>query len=140
MALPATGNSYSHRQYYGGWNNHSTKTYHYRTYYYKPTPTYVGYKHNYTIYYPSRPNHYYYYSPYTQKYWGRCPTKYEGEAYYSMLADADRKPTVEQIPEKAFPAPGKLPSVPEATDDVKLDLPPDDLPTKEQTPAIGVAK
>jgi hypothetical protein len=125
---------YTPRQYYGNWKQHTSKTYYYRPYYYKPSPTYSGYKHHYVIYYPSRPTYYYYYNSYTRTYWGRCPVKTDGKGEYSLLADADRKGNIEEIPEKAFPPMAKLPKMPEATDDATLDLPPDDLPTVEKTP------
>jgi hypothetical protein len=121
----------SPRQYYGGWAKNTKANYHYRTYYYKPAPNYVGYKHHYVIYFPNKPDHYYFYNPYKKVYWGRCPVKTEGKAAYSHLADADQKATLDEIPEKAFPAPGPMPRVPEATDDATLELPPDDLPAVE---------
>ena len=36
-----------------------------------------------------------------------------------------------------FPKPGPMPKVPEATDDVKIEVPPDDLPTGERLPKAG---
>jgi hypothetical protein len=133
-SAPATANPYTPRQYYGNWHKHSTYTYYYRNYYYKPSPTYDGYKHHYVIYYPSRPKYYYYYNPQSKQYWGRCPVDTKGKGVYSMLAEKDRKEKLEDIPEAAFPEPGKLPSIPEATDDATLDLPPDDLPGGEALP------
>jgi len=119
---------YSARQYYGSWQKHAKHNYSYRPYYYKPTPTYAGYKHHYVMHSPARPKHYYYYNPYKKQYWGRCPVDTGGKALYSKLADADMSGNLEEIPEAAFPMPSPVPPVPEATDDATLELPPDDLP------------
>jgi len=133
----AHGNTYSSRQYYGGWNKHPTKNYHYRAYYYKPTKDYYGYKHQYATYWPSyrktyKENYYIYYNPYQKKYWGRVPcyreAKYEGKPYYEILQEADRRPEVKDIPEKAFQKMDKMPNIPESKDEVPMDLPPDDTP------------
>ena len=128
--------AYSARQYYSGWHKHTKYTYYYRYYYYKPTPTYAGYKHHYVVYYPARPDYVYYYNPYKKVYWGRCPSQAAGKPEYSMLAEADRKATLEEIPEKAFPKPAALPAIPDSDpkEDATLDLPPDDLPTGEGLP------
>jgi len=127
---PAPAGKYSPRQYYGGWHKHDRQNYYYRYYYYKPRENYSGYKHHYAIYYPSKPNYYYYYNPYKKQYWGRCPSKYDdGKGTYSMLADEDRKGSLEDIDEKSFPKPGPLPKIPDSEDDATLELPPDDLPT-----------
>ena len=134
LSTPALANPYTPRQYYGGWNKHPSKNYHYRAYYYKPSPTYSGYKHHYVIYFPSKPTYYYYYNPYSKAYWGRCPVKSEGKGEYSLLAEADRRGSLEEIAEKAFPPMGRMPKMPEATDDATLDLPPDDLPVTSNTP------
>ena len=116
----------SPRQYYSGWNKHPSRAYHYRSLYYKPTPSYVGYKHHYALHYKSRPNHVYFYNPYSKSYWGRCAIDHGGK--YSMLAPSARKSTLEQIQESDFPPPAAPPALPEAEDGIKLDLPPDDLP------------
>src|SRR4051812_43684335 len=81
--------NFSQRQYYGNWHK-APQGYSYRPYYYKPSPTYVGYKHHYVIHSPQRPDHHYYFNPYTQKFWGRCPVKTEGKGVYSLLAEKDR--------------------------------------------------
>ncbi|HZU34843.1 MAG TPA: hypothetical protein VFA18_02980 [Gemmataceae bacterium] len=119
------------RQYHASWAKHPQRGYYYRTYYYKPTVDYVGYRHHYVVYYPRRPQHLYFYNPYKKVYWGRCPTQTQGKAQYSLLAEKDRKATIEEIPESAFPKPGELPPVPESNDGTKMDLPPDDLPQDE---------
>jgi hypothetical protein len=131
LSSPVDAQNYVHRQYYSGWRKHNVHAYHYRFYYYKPTPTYSGYKHHYVIYFPTRPRHCYFYNPYKRGYWGRCPIDHGGQPMYSMLAEADRKQNVADIPEAAFPKPGPVPSIPEASDNLPLDLPPDDVPTAE---------
>jgi hypothetical protein len=135
LALGAVGsagtsqaNALAGRQYYSGWVKHTQRAYYYRTYYYKPTVDYVGYRHHYVVYYPQRSQHLYFYNPYKRVYWGRCPTQTDGKGVYSLLAEKDRKATVEEIPESAFPKPAEMPAIPEAKDGEKMDLPPDDLP------------
>jgi len=130
----ASAQSYSPRQYYGGIRKHPTANYSYRPLYYKPTPTYVGYKHHYAVYVPAQPRYVYFYNPYKKQYWGRCPVAAQGEAQYSLLAEKDRKGNLNEIPETAFPAPGKLPPLPESTDGATLELPPDDLPGADTLP------
>jgi hypothetical protein len=122
------------RQYYSSWHKHPSHGYYYRHYYYKPSPEYSGYKHHYAIYYPSRPNHYYFYNSYTKRYWGRCPVQTNGKEQYSLLAEADRKGKLSEIAETAFPAPGRMPTIPESKDGAIMDLPPDDLPQAELPP------
>lgn len=126
----AHGTSYAARQYYSSWRKHPERTYYYRSYYYKPTASYAGYKHHYVIYQPSRPRYCYYYNPYKKVYWGRCASGGDGKPEYSLLAEEDRKANLDEIPEKAFPKPGPLPPVPDSDpkENVSLDLPPDDLP------------
>jgi hypothetical protein len=122
----ALGDDYSPRQYYGAWEHR--RNYSYRTYYYKPTTTYAGYRHHYVVSYPSDHQHYYYYNPYKRSFWGRCDAYSEGQPYYSRLPEEYQRPTLAEIPQSAFPAPGPLPSIPEAQDGSRLDLPPDDAP------------
>ena len=132
--VTAWGSYSAPRQYYSGWNKSAKHSYYYRDYYYKPADDYVGYKHQYVMYYPEKPKHYYYYNPYKKVYWGRCPVQTYGKGQYSELAEKDRKGSLGDIPEEAFPAPAEMPHVPEATDGVTMDLPPDDLP-KDDVPA-----
>jgi hypothetical protein len=138
-SLEAQADSYVVRQYYSGWHRHTGGSYYYRTYYYKPTPRYVGYRHHYVIYHPRYRNHYYYYNPYKKVYWGRCPVHTDGRGQYSHLAEADRRATLEEIPETAFPKLGPMPKVPESDpkENVTMDLPPDDLPSGEQLPKVS---
>jgi hypothetical protein len=128
----------SGRQYYSGWSAHPSGQYSYRTYYYKPSPNYVGYKHHYVVHFPSRPAYNYYYNPYTKQYWGRCPSEYGDKPVYSMLAEADRNGDITKIAENKFPpASAKLPSIPESKDSETLDLPPDDLPDAPGLPVVA---
>ena len=124
----ADASEFRTRQYYSGWQRNTRTNYYYRQLYYKPSPSYVGYRHHYVVYFPQRPKYYYFYNPYKKVFWGRCPVDTAGEGAYSMLAEADRKADIKDIPESAFPKPAAMPALPESTDDEKLDLPPDDLP------------
>lgn len=118
---------YGVRQYYTGWSP-TTYGYYYRTYYYKPYPTYTSYSYHYVIYYPSQPSYYYYYNPYRRVYWGRSPVKHDGKAVYSLLSEEHRKGTLNEIKEEDFPKPGPMPKVPEATDGATMQVPPSDPP------------
>jgi hypothetical protein len=120
------------RQYYSGWSP-TSYGYYYRTYYYKPYPTYPTYNYHYVVYYPSQP-YYYYYNPHRRVYWGRSPVKHDGKGVYSLLAEEHRKGTLAEIKEEHFPKPGAMPTVPEAKDNVKIETPPADLPTGEPLP------
>jgi hypothetical protein len=134
----ARGEGYRNRQYYGGWQQ--TPRYSYRPYYYKPTPEYSGYKHNYVVYYPDKPEYYYFYSPYSKQFWGRCPVDTQGQALYSFLKEEDRPPPapIAAAPPKApFPPEAAPPTIPQTPPEKQadpaapaLDLPPDDLPPK----------
>jgi hypothetical protein len=79
--------------------------------------TYPTYKHHYCIYYPTKPRFVYYYNPVRKVYWGRYDVKDKG---YSLLAEKDRKEKLDDIPEKAFPKPGKMPVIPESEDNVRI--------------------
>jgi hypothetical protein len=134
---PARADYYAPRQYYGAYSYHPTYHYSYRSYYYKPYPTYSGYNYHYAICYPSQPQYVYVYNPYSHVYWGRWSLKRDGKPQYSLLAEKDRKGSLSEIPESAFPAPGDPPPVPESKDGLKMELPPDDLPKdlpREGTP------
>jgi hypothetical protein len=109
------------RSYYYGWRSYPARSYYYNYYYYKPTPAYTGYKYHTCVYYPSRPQYVYYYNPYQKQYWGRYDLEAKG---YSLLADADRKGTLKEIPESAFPAPGEMPAIPDSEDGETIPEPP----------------
>ncbi|MCA9113751.1 MAG: hypothetical protein KDA79_01600 [Planctomycetaceae bacterium] len=104
---------------YGGWNYYGSRGYYYSTYNYTPT------RYHYCVYYPSKPRYTYYYNPYSQSYWGRYDLQGKPGAEYSLLAEKDRKKTLSDIPESAFPEPGALPKIddPEANG-ATLDAPP----------------
>lgn len=116
------------RQYYGTWKKPPVGDFFYREYYYKPRREFAGYKHHYVVHYPSRPKHNYYFNPYTRKFWGRCPSELGPEPTYQKLPPEWQKEQLSEIPESAFPPPGALPPLPDSSDGVTLDLPPDDLP------------
>ena len=82
------------------------RTYSYRTYYYKPTESYAGYRHHYVVSYPHDHKHYYYYNPYKRHFWGRCDAYGEGQPYYSRLPEEYQRSSLAEIPENAFPASG----------------------------------
>jgi len=142
FAAPGQADYGSPSQYYGGWHQYPQRNHYYRAYYYKPQPTYVGYRHHYVMYYPNHPTHrnyYYFYNPYKRQYWGRCPVEYHGQEAYSMLPESERKGNLEEIKESAFPAPGKMPLIPEsdAKQNQRMDLPPDDPPGITGLPITG---
>ena len=109
------------RHYYSSWSYYPQRTYHYSHYYYKPYSSYQGYKYHYCVYYPSKPRYTYYYNPYSKVYWGRYDLEEKG---YSLLADADRKGTLKDIPEEAFPKPAEMPPVPDSEDGEQMAVPP----------------
>jgi len=118
-----------YRQRYASWSYYPQRRYYYRYYYYKPYTSYSGYKYHYCVYYPKRPRYVYYYNPYKKVYWGRYDLEAKG---YSELDEKDRKANLEDIPEEAFPEPGKMPEVPESEDGVQIEKPSlDDLPQTE---------
>jgi hypothetical protein len=108
------------RQYYGGWSYYPQYNYYYCSYNYQP---YSGadYSYHYCIYYPSQPSYVYYYNPYRSYYWGRLDVTAKGDNKYSLLAEKDRKSSVKDIPESAFPKPGKMPPIPESKDNVAIE-------------------
>jgi hypothetical protein len=111
------------RQYYAGWHQHPSYGYYYNTYYYKPTPSYVGYTYHYCVYQPSQPRYIYYYNPHRQVYWGRFDLQGKPGEQYSLLADEHRKKSLADIPESAFPKPAAMPAVPDSTDGATIEPP-----------------
>jgi hypothetical protein len=130
-AVASAGECATPRQYYSNWHQAPASRYAYRTYYYKPTEDYAGYKHHYVI---LKDDHCYFYNPYEKKVWGRCNAHHNGQPQYQLLAPQDRRPTIAEIPPTAFPKAGPLPPIPESKDQVSLDLPPDDLPSEVFVP------
>lgn len=119
-ALVAQAHHYYGRQYYGSWSYYPQYSYYYCSYYYQPYSGYDGYNYHYCIYYPSQPSYVYYYNPHSHYYWGRLDLKAKGENKYSLLAEKDRKASLKDIPESAFPKPGKMPPIPESKDGVAI--------------------
>jgi hypothetical protein len=106
-------------QSYSGWHK-SPYSYYYRVYHSRPS------SYDYVILYPTQPRYLYYYNPAAKQYWGRFDLKAKG---YSLLAEADRKGLLKDIPESSFPEPGDLPQVPGGEEGEKVKSPPEDLPT-----------
>ncbi len=117
--------------YYSSWSYYPSRSYYYTQYYYKPYPRYSGYKYHYSVYYPSRPRYVYYYNPYKRTYWGRFDLQGKPGAQYSLLEEKDRKGSLKDIPEEAFPKPGQMPLVPESEGDERIEVPPAPPKTEE---------
>ncbi len=100
-------------QYYDTtWAYSQNYGYYYTNYYFQTTVTQTTYTYHYCIYYPSQPQYIYYYNPSSQVYWGRYEIGSKGDKRYSLLAEKDRKKDLKDIPESAFPKPGKMPTIP----------------------------
>ena len=112
------GTSTAEAGYYGGWNYYGSRSYYYTSYHY--TPSY----HHYCVYYPSYPRYVYYYNPYTSSYWGRFDLQGKPGQQYSLLAEKDRKSSLAEIPESAFPAPGAMPAIPGIKNGKAIETPP----------------
>lgn len=108
------------QQYYGDWTYYPSRGYHYCNYNYKPYASYPNYSYHYCICYPSQPNYVYYYNPHRSYYWGRCDLQ---TMQYSLLAEGDRRQSLKDIPEAAFPKPGQMPLIPAGVDNGK-EVPP----------------
>ncbi len=121
--LTAQQSQAAYRQYYSSWSYHPQRSYHYRTYYYKPTPRYTSYNYHYCVHYPSRPRYVYYYNPHQRRYWGRFDLEGQDGAHYSILAEKDRKEKLSDIPEESFPAPAAMPVIPDSEDGEQIALP-----------------
>jgi hypothetical protein len=115
------------RQYYTTWSYYPDYGYYYVYYRYQPVVSAPTYSYHYCTYYPSRPRYVYYYNPVRRVYWGRYDLEKQG---YSMLEEKDRKADLKEIPETAFPEPGKMPSIPDVADGVAMDKPPQ-VPTTQ---------
>jgi hypothetical protein len=127
-AVPATA-AFGRRQYYDTfWSYSQNYGYYYTSYYFQPTIAQTTYSYNYCIYYPSQPQYIYYYNPVSQVYWGRYEIGSKGDKRYSLLAEKDRKKDLKDIPESAFPKPGKMPTIPGAKDEVAIEPPPENVP------------
>ncbi len=109
------------RCYYSNWTYYPQRSYYYSYCNYQPSVSYDTYSYHYCCYFPSQPSYCYYYNPGSQTWWGRYDLEAKG---YSLLAEADRKKTLKEIPESAFPKPAAMPTIPGAKDDLKLVPPP----------------
>ena len=65
---------------------------------------------------------------------GSLPIARRRQGAYSLLAPNDRKGSLEQIPESAFPEPSAMPPIPESNDEAVMEMPPDDLPDRQALP------
>ena len=109
------------RQYYTTWSYYPTQQYYYAYYRYQTVVDAPTYDYHYCVYYPTR-RYVYYYNPVRRVYWGRYDLEKQG---YSMLEEKDRKADLNAIPESAFPAPGKMPNIPDVKDEVAMSKPPE---------------
>ncbi len=109
------------RCYYSSWSYYPQRSYYYCNCNYQPYVNSDSYSYHYCVYVPTQPRYCYYYNPGSQTYWGRYDLESKG---YSMLAEKDRKQSLKDIPETAFPKPGAMPTIPGAKDDLKLEVPP----------------
>lgn len=133
------------RQYYSSWSYRPRTRYYYTRYYYRPAIRTRTYSYHYVIYYPSRPRYRYYYNPVRRVYWGRYEVDAKGKPLgYSMLKPEDRKSSLEEIPDSAFPKPTKMPVIPEAKDGEQMAPPPtidvDSLKKESANKKSGEAK
>src|SRR5207249_1916890 len=76
-------------------------------------------------------------NPYSRVYWGRYDCEAKG---YSLLEAKDRKASLKDIPDKAFPKPGKMPGIPESTDGATITPPTPPPPGKEGAGKEGAGK
>jgi hypothetical protein len=121
------------RQYYDTtWTYSPSYGYYYVNYYYLTTVTQTTYNYHYCIYYTSHPSYIYYYNPTTQVYWGRYKIGSKGDERYSLLDPKDRKKDLKDIPESAFPEPGKMPVIPGAEDGATIEPPPENVPKENK--------
>jgi hypothetical protein len=118
------------RQYYSPYRYNEVSSYYYCRYYYQPVVVAEpAYSYHYVVYYPATPTYYYYYNPVRQVYWGRFEVDKDGKAKgYSKLAEKDQKKELTDIPNSAFPEPGKMPAIPEAKDGEQMKPPPLEVP------------
>lgn len=135
------------RQYYSSWSYKPQRSYYVSRYNYKPTTSYQSYNYHYCVYYPrtystqQRYSRYvYYYNPVRKVYWGRFDLEGKDGEQYSLLKDADRKENLDDIPEKAFPKPSKMPVIPESEDMASiLAIDPKSLPDDSDVKDIPAA-
>jgi hypothetical protein len=138
-SVEAVGQAAAYRQYYSNWVSAPERGYSYCVYYFKPNAADTEYQQHYCIAHPRRPNYVYYYNPATKAFWGRYLVSSGDRPHYSELAEKDRKGSLDQIPESAFPEPGAMPPIPRSTDGALMLPPPPlklkDLATPDDLPA-----
>ena len=122
LARPA-GAAEPLRQYYTAWTFHAERGYWYRTLHFKPEPGYLGYRHHYCIHYVSQPQYVYFYDPYDKVYWGRFDVRGMPGEQFSVLDPEDRRERLSDVPADAFPPEGEIPTLPGATDDMRIMTP-----------------
>ena len=120
------GSGYGYRRhYYSSWTYRPATRYYYSRYYYRPTTYTRTYSYHYVIRYRAQPRYYYYYNPVRRTYWGRYEFDAQGKALgYSLLKPEDRKSSLADIPESAFPKPSAMPQIPDSDDGVQMIPPP----------------
>ena len=126
LARPA-GAAEPLRQYYSAWTYHPERGYWYRTFHYKPSPDYLGYRRHYCIHYASQPQYVFFYNPYERLYWGRFDVGARPGRQFSILDLRDRRERLSDVPAGAFPPGGEMPVLPGASDAARI-VTPDDLP------------
>lgn len=94
------------------------KSYHFRKYSYFSNH-HREFRHHYAFYFNHRPKHVYFFNPHKNQWWGRYDLETKG---YSLLKEEDRKAELSDIPETAFPKPGKMPA--EEQGGATMDIPP----------------
>ena len=102
LAAPAVASA----GHYGTYSYSATRGYGYRTYSYY-SYSFKAYRTHVAVYHPKQPTFVYYYNPHSGRYWGRFNTE---TGKYQLLAEADRKPTLAEIDEKAFQPEGPMPT------------------------------
>jgi hypothetical protein len=120
--------------YYSQWRSYPSRNYHYTQYYYKPYPRYPTYRYHYCVYRTYQPRYVYYYNPYRRVYWGRLDTQAKEGSQYQLLAEKDRKGTLKEIPESAFPKGGKMPTITDEAIEGAQETDPIEVPDLEQLP------
>jgi hypothetical protein len=134
--VPAT-QAALYRQYYSPWALAPQFGYQYSVYRFQPDPG-GPYQEQYVIRDPRRPRYAYYYNPQQRVFWGRYDMDGGDNARYSVLPEKDRKATLEQVPEQAFPPPGPMPPVPQAGDNAPMLPPPPSTLKEDRSPPVGL--
>lgn len=116
LASMPTSAEAGHRSSYSRPTFH--KNYHVRQYTYYSNH-HRAYRSHHAFYFNHKPKHVYFYNPHKRAWWGRYDLETGG---YSLLKEQDRKAELSDIPEHAFPKPGKMPA--EETGGAIMDVPP----------------